>query len=250
MDSNIVIPIDDVNRQTSIGIPDNSVMSTFGERLREARKDAKMSQATLALKVGLKQPTIAELEAEGKGSSKSALIAQVLGVSAVWLSDGVGEKHALMAEQPLQPYQLEANFLQRDIRITSVPKISWVKAGAYTDVIDFLEPGDAQDWLPCPTKHGPKTFALQVDGSSMDSGNPDGYPDGYDIFVDPDVEPKHGDDVVVRTPDGQATFKRLQINSEGQFLLALNPNWPNRIIKAPEGTVICGVVIYAGRPRR
>jgi SOS-response transcriptional repressor LexA len=143
----------------------------------------------------------------------------------------------------------ESNIKNRNRRLGEVPKISWVKAGDLCDVIDFLEPGDAKNWLICPVKHGPRTFVLQVDGPSMDSGDREGYPDGYDIFVDPDVEPGNGHDVVVRTPDGRATFKRLQINNEGKFLLALNPDWPNRITPVPEGTVICGVVIYSGRPR-
>jgi phage repressor protein C with HTH and peptisase S24 domain len=68
-------------------------MSTFGERLREARKDKGLSQGNLAKIVGVKQPTIAELEAEGKGSSKASLIAKALNVSPLWLSEGRGDKH-------------------------------------------------------------------------------------------------------------------------------------------------------------
>ena len=67
-------------------------MSTFGERLKEARKDAKLSQGSLAKLVGLKQPTISELEADGKGSTYTAMLAKVLNVSAVWLADGKGSK--------------------------------------------------------------------------------------------------------------------------------------------------------------
>jgi transcriptional regulator with XRE-family HTH domain len=67
-------------------------MSTFGERLREARKEKGLSQGALAKIVGVKQPTIAELESEGKGSSKAALIAKALGVSVLWLSEGRGAK--------------------------------------------------------------------------------------------------------------------------------------------------------------
>lgn len=160
----------------------------------------------------------------------------------------------LMSGVRKTPVDPDANIDQNLKKVRSihgeVPKISWVKAGELCDVEDFLEPGDAIDWLICPVKHGERTFALQVDGPSMDTGNADGYPDGYDIFIDPDIEPKNGDDVVVRTPTGKATFKRLQITQEGNLLIALNPDWPNRIIPVPEGTIICGVVIYSGRPRR
>lgn len=175
-------------------------------------------------------------------------IAQRLKVNEKWLATGLGQKYKQ------NDSALDSDPEQNLKKIRSihgeVPKISWVKAGELCDVVDFLEPGDAVDWLICPVKHGARTFALQVDGPSMDTGDAEGYPDGYDIFVDPDIEPKNGDDVVVRTPSGKATFKRLQITNEGNLLIALNPDWPNRIIPVPEGTIICGVVIYSGRPRR
>lgn len=84
--------MDIVNRQSYLDESYSPNMTTFGERLKEARKDRGLSQASLAKIVGLKQPTIAELESDGKGSSKAALIAKALGVSAVWLSEGKGDK--------------------------------------------------------------------------------------------------------------------------------------------------------------
>jgi SOS-response transcriptional repressor LexA len=43
--------------------------------------------------------------------------------------------------------------------------------------------------------------------------------------------------------EGNVTFKRLQITPEGTYLLALDPDWPERMIKVPPNTHICGVVI-------
>lgn len=118
-----------------------------------------------------------------------------------------------------------------------LPLISWVTAGMWQEAIDNLAPGDAEEWIDSPFPHGPAAFCLQIRGDSM---NPD-YRDGEIIQVDPDVAAEHNDDVVVRTPDGRATFKRLQITEEGQFLLAVNPDFPDRVIRVPEGTIICGV---------
>jgi SOS-response transcriptional repressor LexA len=119
-----------------------------------------------------------------------------------------------------------------------VPLVSWVNAGDWCDAEDPYRPGDAEDWLICPFDHSENAFCLKVSGDSM---NPE-YLDGHIILVDPSVRPEHGDDVVARTPGGAASFKRLQITPEGMHLEALNPHWPNRVIVAPEGTVICGVV--------
>lgn len=65
---------------------------TFGERLRTARKRAKLSQTKLAELVGLKQSQITMLET-GQRSSTTAVaeIAAATGCDALWLATGKGE---------------------------------------------------------------------------------------------------------------------------------------------------------------
>lgn len=120
-----------------------------------------------------------------------------------------------------------------------LPLISWVQAGDWCEAIDNFAPGDAEDWLPCPFDHSDTAFCLRVVGLSM---SPD-YREGEVIAVDPSVSAAHGSDVVCRTPEGSVTFKRLQITPDGTYLLAINPDWPNRMIAIPSETHVCGVVI-------
>lgn len=128
-----------------------------------------------------------------------------------------------------------------------VPLISWVAAGMMYEAIDNFQPGDADEWLESPFAHSKNTFCLKVIGGSM---SPD-YRDGEIIQVDPEAHPISGADVVVRTPDGHTTFKRLKITETGErFLEAANPAWPDRVIKVPEGTVICGTVTGSWIDRR
>ena len=78
---------------------------------------------------------------------------------------------------------------------------------------------------------------------------PDYLHDDY-IFVDPDVEPAHGKDVVVTLDgSGRPLFKRLIVEGQKSFLLALNPHFPDRIIKMNRNASICGVVVFSGRER-
>lgn len=130
------------------------------------------------------------------------------------------------------------------------PIISRTRAGQWEDVADPYELNDAEGWEAAPSDTGPRSFFLWVDGNSMEPE----YPDGGLILVDPDIQPVHGDDVVVKTPDQQATFKRLQMTGDGVFLLALNPDFPDRIMKVPEDSTIIGVVTdyvrKSGRFRR
>ena len=132
-----------------------------------------------------------------------------------------------------------------DIR-GQVPLISWVRAGELCESHDNYHPGDADHWMDCPVPHGPRTYCLEISGESMDDGGPDAYRDGEIIFVDPDASADPGRDVVVRTPDNKTTFKRLKEDTEGRYLLGLNGK---KIVRVPEDTVFCGVVIFSGRLR-
>jgi len=66
----------------------------YGERLKLARKHAKMTQEALADASEVKQPSISYLENiknECTGSEFTARFARVCGVSVDWLSDEIGE---------------------------------------------------------------------------------------------------------------------------------------------------------------
>lgn len=242
---------------------------TLQSRLLRARKAAKKSQKAVSDAVGISQPAYSDLEL-GKSSSSSYLvqIANVLGVDPLWLATGEGEpagRGEMRAEEHSQYLEIPA-FLRRgettdvtpgpgDAAPTvapgpaikgRIPLISWVQAGDWCEAIDNFAPGDADEWLPCPFDHGENAFCLEVVGQSM---SPD-YREGEIIAVDPAVEPRHGDDIVCRTSDGRVTFKRLQITPDGTYLLALNPEWPNRMIEIPAETRTCGVVIGSWMRRR
>lgn len=127
------------------------------------------------------------------------------------------------------------------------PVLSYVQAGEWSEAIDPYELGDAAEWAHVPPGHGESVFFLKVIGVSMEPE----YFEGGRILVDFGLEARHGDDVVVRTPDGNVTFKRLQITPDGKHLLAINPDYPQRIIQMPVGSVICGVVVsYSVDKRR
>ena len=130
-----------------------------------------------------------------------------------------------------------------------VPLISWVSAGSWCEASDPYEAGDAEEWLPCPTKHSKSTYALRVVGESMVNtipGQPT-YPPGTIIYVDPEKRPETGDRVIAKTPGSEeVTFKVLARDAGVTYLKPLNAQYPT--LNAPEGTKICGVVIGSYRP--
>jgi len=67
-------------------------MSTLGERLIQARKLRGTSQAELARRSGVSQPTISDLESGGQaGTKKAPELASALKVDLAWLLTGRGE---------------------------------------------------------------------------------------------------------------------------------------------------------------
>lgn len=133
-----------------------------------------------------------------------------------------------------------------------LPLISFDRAGEWREMTHPYKLGQGECWKRAVTDHGERAFLLRVQGDSMWDGTGESYPDGCIAQFDPDIEPRHKDDVVVRTPDNKTTFKRLYITPDGNYLVALNPNFPNRMIEVPEGTVIVAVCqgYFVERPRK
>jgi transcriptional regulator with XRE-family HTH domain len=73
----------------------NNPTMSIGRRIKAARLEKKMSQQALADKIGIKQPTLSELETgESFSSSLIGSFAAALGKSALWLETGKGPEDA------------------------------------------------------------------------------------------------------------------------------------------------------------
>jgi len=123
-----------------------------------------------------------------------------------------------------------------------VPLISFVSAGHFCEAIDSFDIGHADEWYPCPSRHSKHTYALRVDGDSMTSTHARSYPHGTIIYVDPEVQPTNGCNVIAkRTSVNEATFKQYKVDSGSYYLIPLNPQYPT--VEIDSTTRICGVII-------
>lgn len=194
------------------------------------------TQMKLAKKTGIGQTTIGRIRRGEVNATAENLrtIASAFDVPVGFFfdDDAVGWPDGIPGRPPSREGQL--------------PLISWVQAGNWNETIDNFHPGDADQWIYCPFRHTENAFILRVVGKSM--YNPIGersYNDGDYIVVDPGRQAINGSMVVVRLDNEHtATFKQLLVEPNGEMMLmALNPAWPNRIIKVEHNVVICGVVI-------
>lgn len=202
------------------------------------RKRLKLTEQQLADRVGVSRGSVQQWEKGDTAPKRSnqAAVAEALGISVAELMGIASITTPHLKLSGVSPVDLVGG---------GVPLISWVQAGCWADVADPYQLGDAEDWLPCPVRHGPRTYCLRVRGDSMHNpGGRPSYADGDIIFVDPDREAASGDRVIVRLDDHQeATFKQLLIEDGRKLLKALNPEWAPRYIEINGNATITGVII-------
>ena len=165
------------------------------------------------------------------------------------LEHGMGKREGWM-DEPHQDEWGQSKIAGKDVNtylgpdIRSLhPVISWVQAGDWMEIADGYEPQYGDELLPCPVKCSQDSYVLRVRGISMEPR----FHDGDLIFVDPHIDPVSGKYVVVMIENTEeATFKQLIVEGGHQYLKALNPEWPNRIIEVNQNARICGVVVFKG----
>lgn len=181
---------------------------TRRERLIVSRKKAKLSQAALAEKMGVKQPYIAAIEKSGEFSYKQAcVLAEILGVDENWLFFDISESIPVEAEEGdtsmgQEPDPSYGNQQGDNARLigglpenNSNTKFTEISPGRYRMKVDLV-PYQARagylsgfgdhpyiEELPkhevTVTKyHSGKYLAFEVSGDSMNDGSIKSIPDG------------------------------------------------------------------------
>ena len=204
-------------------------------RIKEAMKlcDPPRTVKTLAAACGLAESTVyGLLNGDMKSTTKLHLIARNLNVRPEWLETGA---------PPMRDKQPEVSY--GPVIRSTVPLISWVQAGPFTLA------ADPEDVSACPrvettARVGARGFALRVESTSM---TPEFQP-GTVIIVDPDLEPRAGDYVIVANGAAEATFKQLVKDGGDWLLRPLNPQFP--VQPLPEHYRIVGVVVASERRYR
>ncbi|POF43408.1 peptidase S24 [Pseudomonas laurylsulfativorans] len=160
---------------------------------------------------------------------------------------GIGDQIAREIEKALSlhngyldmPYGLDefnnATVLSHTGR--KLPVIGSIAAGAWCESHNSFDPADAEEWIDAPGPVGPRAFILRVEGMSMEPK----FVEGDKIVIDPSLEALPGHFVAAkRTSDQATTLKQLKQEGGEQYLFAINPDWPERIIRMTEEWTICG----------
>lgn len=225
-------------------------MNTIADRVRQCRMDKGWVQADLATAAGVSQSTIGNIEAGIRDGKQSLYaIAEALGVSYKWLSEGVGQKlvlrdapgtYAISSPKSGTNRQSE-NQLTHVTSLQRIPVIDWGEAIGFNTGM-YQEPGRRMEFVPGESL-GNSCAILIVENDVMLSNRPEeSFPPGTMIVVEFGAHAKPGQFVVARHPaTGEPTFRQLTADAGRWFLRATNPAY--QAIELPDmAEAIMGVV--------
>lgn len=187
---------------------------TLSDRLKAARKHAKLSQKQAADVAAVDQATISNLErGKHQGSKRLLKIADALGVSHRWLIEGEGEMLDDDAERGPRPPSSEDYAL--------IPQLSAKGQNGNGYLNDHVEvKGELafkRDWL---AKIGAKEDHLSVIYAEGDSMEPY-IVNGDVVLIDHAcTTPANGKVFAIHRPDGSVSIKRLIQYTNGEWVLS------------------------------
>jgi SOS-response transcriptional repressor LexA len=180
---------------------------TFGDKVRNARIKKGWSQIELAGKANITQGSVSRIE-----NNTQINLTQEIKNNLIF---------ALDLEEPERLTVLS--------RINkSIPVISWISAGQFTECADHWPAGTSGEGEPVTStkKLNDNVFGLRIVGDSMEPR----YMVGDVIVIDPTLHCDNGCRCVVKL-NGEVTFKVFNENDTEIRLSSLNEKYPDIIIR-------------------
>lgn len=209
------------------GKKDNKI----GEKIRQAIKEAGLTQQKLADKLGTTNPVV-NVWVTGKRNPTTASIQKI--------AKATGKPYAYFVSE--NGDKSINNMVEGRIELEYIPVRGLSSA---TEEKFILE--ETETFLPF-RKTGPNQFAIKIVGNCMvDPDDPrNSIYDGDYVIVDPDAEALNGDVIVARLDGEYSTVKRMYKHGAEVHLVPDNPKC-EAIIRTG-ATFIVGKVIDVYRP--
>lgn len=184
------------------------------DRIKAARRHAKLSQAQLAAAAGITQASISDLErAKSLATSHCVQIAVACGVSPTWLSDGSGE----MLEASSGPDENGSPSKKDYALIPQYTARASAGNGYHNDHVELKEGlVFKRDWLKRLALREDSLCVIYAEGSSMEPT----ISDGDVLLIDhASTTPRSGKVYAMLRPDGSTSIKRLIQAFSGEWII-------------------------------
>ncbi|MFV3316533.1 LexA family transcriptional regulator [Pseudomonas sp. NY15374] len=217
----------------------------YSQRLKAARKHAKLTQAELSKAVGITQTSISDLE-RGKSASStfSASIARICGVSALWLETGEGSMTVDDTGSAGYPSQGPAS--SETINIEGLPAPLAHKIKSYRSLVDVprydiegsMGPGSEPPDINMVVEHmsldanwvRQNLTYTKLENLKLISGRGDSMAptirSGDAVLVDAGVNSVEDDAIYFFLMRGKLQIKRIQRGLDGLTIISDNGQYP------------------------
>lgn len=182
-------------------------MTELKDRLKKARKDAKLTQAQVASSIkGLSQPAYSDLESgKSKTTTKMAELANLFDVSGYWLATG---KESAWDRFEAREEAIGIQRCKEALTVRKVPIIGRAnmdEQGVWTENTPHITYGDATIFAQGVSD---KAYALEAAGTELHPA----IRAGWILLFDPIAKPINSEFVHIVLKDGSQMVKELSSN--------------------------------------
>lgn len=122
-----------------------------------------------------------------------------------------------------------------------VPLITWSEAQQWLAEREHSPAKNYSQSIIINTKVSPHSFALRVEGDSMEAPGNISFPNGSIIVVDTEYPIQSGSFVIAKhTTNSPIVFKQLVVDGSRRYLKPLNPRYP--LAEITQHAILCGAV--------
>jgi len=220
---------------------------SIGERVRQARESAGLTQSELCRRIAMKQPSLSELE---RGMSKTTShvleIAKACGVNPYWLQTGVGDMKSKGLLKSVMPVDDDESEAPGELFIPIYKEVALSAGHGVTEVIEDTENfvRVQKDKLAGRGLDLSRLAACKVSGNSMERV----MPHGTEVVIDTSAKIVEDGKVYAFSQNGMLRVKYLYRQPDGSIRVeSENPAYPSEFITPssfPDFHIIGRVVLY------
>lgn len=208
--------------------------SKTSQILRNLMAEVNISEAELARKTGIPQPTLHRILSGATRSPRGASLSPLANFFSISISQLIGD-------DKLPTDRIPGTYNPGIQGWTSIPVISWEDAVHWPKLRSDMEKNQWDNWLSTDAHVSQEAFALVVHGDAMAPR----FMEGTHLIIEPAYSPQDKDFVIVHIKGNKTTtFKQLLIDGDDYYLKPINPEFRTLELKSKNYRFV-GVVVQA-----
>lgn len=189
--------------------------SNLSQNLHQLMSQASISEALLARKSGVPQPTINRILSSNTQYPRGDTLKKLANIFAV-------DINTLLGNAPLPLNRIPGAHNPKSRSFEVLPEISWEIAPKWSSFKNDLYKKGWKNWISTDAEISPDAFALSAEGEAMAPY----FIEGTKLIIDPSRKPKDRDFVIICSKgQSKATLKQLFFDGEDRYLKPLNPQF-------------------------